>query len=313
MQKGRLRAIVFPGGFNWPIWVAQEKGFFEREGLTVEITPTPGSVYQMTHLVAGDFDIAHTAFDNVVAYVEGQGEKPVEGQPDLISFMGGDNGLLRLITIPEVTSYEDLKGRQLSVDAMTTGYSFVLREMLASSGIGEGDYELVPVGGVMQRWETLMKGEQAGTLLVTPFEVLARSQRFNVLGNAIDVLGHYQGYVGTASRAWAQEHEDELVSYVRAYLAGLDWLYNTANREQAAIDLLMHNTSLPSKVAKEAYTILIDPIHGISPSATLDMEGVRTVLDLRNRYVELDEPLTDPTKYVDLTYYNQARGDAANV
>ncbi len=25
--------IVFPGGFNWPIWAAQEKGFFAREGL----------------------------------------------------------------------------------------------------------------------------------------------------------------------------------------------------------------------------------------------------------------------------------------
>jgi len=28
-----LRVIVFPGGFNWPIWAAQGKGFFAREGL----------------------------------------------------------------------------------------------------------------------------------------------------------------------------------------------------------------------------------------------------------------------------------------
>ena len=307
MRKRKLRVIVFPGGFNWPIWVAQEKGFFEQEGLMVEITPTPGSVYQMTHLIAGDFDIAHTAFDNVVAYVEGQAEAPVEERPDLISFMGGDNGLLRLITIPEVTSYDDLRGRQLSVDAMTTGYSFVLREMLASNGIGKDDYELAQVGGVMQRWKTLMKSEHAGTLLVTPFEVLARSRGFNVLGSTIDVLDHYQGYVGTASRAWAQAHEDELVSYIRAYLAGLTWLYNTADRKQLAIDLLLRNTDLPPKIAEEAHTILIDPVHGISPSAALDMEGVRTALMIRNRYANLDEPLKDPSKYVDSTYYNRAK------
>ena len=25
-----VSVITFPGGFNWPIWVAQEKGFFEK-------------------------------------------------------------------------------------------------------------------------------------------------------------------------------------------------------------------------------------------------------------------------------------------
>jgi ABC-type nitrate/sulfonate/bicarbonate transport system substrate-binding protein len=25
-----VSVIVFPGGFNWPIWVAQEKGYFAK-------------------------------------------------------------------------------------------------------------------------------------------------------------------------------------------------------------------------------------------------------------------------------------------
>ena len=37
--------IVFPGGFSWPIWAAQGKGFFAREGLEVNLTPTPSSMY----------------------------------------------------------------------------------------------------------------------------------------------------------------------------------------------------------------------------------------------------------------------------
>ena len=40
-----LQVIVFPGGFNWPIWAAQGKGFFAREGLEVKLTPTPPSMY----------------------------------------------------------------------------------------------------------------------------------------------------------------------------------------------------------------------------------------------------------------------------
>ena len=30
-----VNLIVFPGGFNWPIWVAQEKGFFASNGIEI--------------------------------------------------------------------------------------------------------------------------------------------------------------------------------------------------------------------------------------------------------------------------------------
>ena len=55
-----LKVIVFPGGFNWPIWVAQERGLFAANGLAVKLTPTPNSVFQLTGLIDGKFDIAMT-------------------------------------------------------------------------------------------------------------------------------------------------------------------------------------------------------------------------------------------------------------
>jgi ABC-type nitrate/sulfonate/bicarbonate transport system substrate-binding protein len=69
-----LQVIVFGGGFNLPIWAAQEQGFFEDESVSVELTNTPGSAFQLQNLIDGNFDIAMTAADNVVAYQEGQGE-----------------------------------------------------------------------------------------------------------------------------------------------------------------------------------------------------------------------------------------------
>src|SRR5476649_1113567 len=89
-----VTVIVFPGGFNWPIWVAQANGYFERNGIAVTLTPTPNSVFQLTNLIDGKFDIAMTAIDNVVAYNENQGEAPTVAKPELIAFMGGDNGFL---------------------------------------------------------------------------------------------------------------------------------------------------------------------------------------------------------------------------
>jgi len=47
-----------------------------------------------------------------------------------------------------------------------------------------------------------------------------------------------QGLVGAARRSWAQAHQRQLVGYIRAYRAGLAWLYDRANRAEALAVLL---------------------------------------------------------------------------
>src|SRR5215831_3684014 len=175
-----VSVIVFPGGFNWPIWVAQEKGYFANGGIEVKLTPTPNSVFQLTSLIEGKFDIGATAIDNVIAYMEGQGEASIPGQPGLFVFMGGDSGLLSLAVLPEIKTYQDLKGKTLSVDAMTTGYAFVLFDLLKRNGLNRGDYNVVRAGGVLARWEALKESKHDGTMLLSPFDVLAQANGLNI-------------------------------------------------------------------------------------------------------------------------------------
>ncbi|MBV9191995.1 MAG: ABC transporter substrate-binding protein, partial [Betaproteobacteria bacterium] len=53
-----LHVIVFPGGFNLPIWAAERQGFFQENGVRVNLTLTPSSTFQMQGLAEGKFDIA---------------------------------------------------------------------------------------------------------------------------------------------------------------------------------------------------------------------------------------------------------------
>lgn len=305
-QPTTLQVIVFPGGFNWPIWAAQEKGFFARERLEVKLTPTPSSVFQLTNLIAGKFDVGITAIDNVIAYQEGQGEAPVEGTPDLFAFMGGDNGFLRLVVQPEIRSYADLRGKELSVDALTTGYAFVLRKMLELGGLKEGEFSLVRAGGVLQRWEALKEKKHAGTLLITPFEIVAEAQGFRRLGNAIDVLHHYQGLVGATRRSWAQKNAEQLTGFIRAYLAGVAWLYDRSNKAEA-LQLLEKNVrGMTPELAEKTYNVLLAPQGGFFPTGALDIKGMETVLGLRSEYGRPQKRLTDPSRYYDLSYYERA-------
>ena len=109
-----LRVIAFPGAPNLPIFAAIEHGFFGKQNLEVALTTTPSSVFQFEKLAAGEFDIACTAFDNVVAYREGQGAADIEGEADFHVLMGATQIELGFIVAPDIASYADLKGRSVA-------------------------------------------------------------------------------------------------------------------------------------------------------------------------------------------------------
>jgi ABC-type nitrate/sulfonate/bicarbonate transport system substrate-binding protein len=301
-----LSVIVFPGGFNWPIWVAQDKGFFAKGGLEVKLTPTPSSAFQLSNLIDGKFDIGHTAIDNVVAYMEGQGEAKLESKPDLVVFMGGDNGFLSLVTQPDIKSYGDLKGKTLSVDALTTGYAFVLLDLLKRNGLTRADYNTERAGGVLERWRGLQEGKHAGTMLISPFDLMAKEKGLNVLQYAIDLYGHYQGLVGATRREWAQQNPKKLENYVRAYLAGLTYLYQPQNKDEVIAILRKNAPQMSPQLASQSYDSLVGP-KGFSRTAEIDVAGVRKVLELRSEYGQPQKTLTDPMRYIDAKYYEAAK------
>jgi len=301
----KVTVNVFPGGFNWPSFVGQQKGFFERNGITVTLQPTPNSVAQMTGLAEGRFDIAITAFDNIVAYVEGQGEAPIGVQSEFFAFMGSDSGFLSLVVAPDVKKFADLKGKTLSVDARTTGYAFVLFDVLKRNGLAEDDYKIEKVGGMAQRWDALRDRKQAGTLLSAPFNILASEQHFNQLTQATKVIGPYQGNVAATRRSWARENRTKVIAFIRSYAQAIDWLYDKANHDEA-ITILLNNVQMSPGIAERTYDELLDPKDGFFRKARVNTEGLRTVLALRSRYADAKKKLFDPLKYYDPSYYDDA-------
>lgn len=307
MTHRKLDTIVFPGGFNLPLWTAQEQGFFARQGLDVQLHFTGSSMEQLSGLISGKWDIGMTGFDNVVAYQEGQGEAEIDRDPDLFVFMGGDDAFLRLVVSGNVKSYADLRGKTLSVDAMTTGFAFVLRKMIEKAGLEDGAVSYERAGGVMQRWEALIAGKHAGTLLLTPLEIIAEKVGLNLLQNASEVIPAYQGIVGAARRGWAAQNGDALRGYIRGYLDALAWLYDRANKDAACRLLLGKVPNMAEPVALRTYDILLGETGGFARKAEIDWSGIEAVLALRSEYGRPQKHLDDPGKYVDLTWYEQAQ------
>ncbi len=302
----KLTVNVFLAGFIWPLWVGQEKGFYGAQGLEIELIGTPNSIEQMGGLIDGKFDIAMTAIDNVVAYMEGQGEAKTTAIPDIVSVMGSSAGFLSLMTAPEVSSMADFKGKVLSVDAMTTGYSYTLRRMLKVGGLSLSDYTLAAVGGMKERYAALLDGQQIATLSVPPYTVLARDKGFKELATPLSILKHFQGGVAAVRREWAASHGDEIVGFIRGNLAALAWLYDPANKAEALEIFIRHLPGTTPDAAAKSYDVLLDPVNGFPKDARIDMEGVRTVIDIREEFHQPHKKLGAPEKYCDLSFYEQA-------
>jgi len=302
-----VRVVAFDGGWNLPVWAAQRQGFFEANGVAVQLAYTPNSGFLIASLFDGRSDLALALIDNLVAYQEGQGEAKIPDNPDLFAFLGGDGGFLSVVAAPGVKSFAELKGRTLSVDAMTTGAAFVLRELLARNGVNEGDVKFERAGGTATRYRDLVAGKHDATLLRTPFEVLARDKGYNLLATA-ESLGAYQGTAGIARRSWAREHEAALVGFLRGYKAGVDWVCDPANREIVEALLVANSRDMTPALARQSYALLLTDRGGFIRDLGPDEKGVATVLALRSRFAMPQKMLTDPARYVDRTYLDKALG-----
>ena len=56
----------------------------------------------------------------------------------------------------------ELKGKVMAVDALTTGFSFALQEMLARAGVAKDAVSYVAVGSSGARWKALAGRQGAG-------------------------------------------------------------------------------------------------------------------------------------------------------
>lgn len=302
-----IRVIAFPGAPNLPTFAAMEQGFFAAEDIRVELATTPSSVFQAQKIAAGEFDIAFTAFDNVVAYSEGQGA-PDGGNPDYAVIMGATQLELGFVVAPEIKSYPDLKGKSIALDALSTGFAFVLYDMLERAGLNKGDYTFAAVGATPQRWQSVKDGQHAGTLTIEPFTSIARRAGFNVLGVSTELYDSYQGGTVAARRPWLKDNRDAARAFIRSYLKGLDWTLNGANRDAAEALLLAKMPEIQPAAAKPVMTSLLSPRSGLTPKAEILPEGMRRVLALRSRYGAGGKTLSDIEKYLDLALYKEVTG-----
>ena len=121
-----------------PLWAADKKGFFEREGLDAEVTAIRGTAPTMQALVSDSIHVAFSANDGPIGLVE-------KGL-DVAMIAGGSKTTHMIMGGKDFKTYEDLRGATIGSSTLTSGTAFLLRRMLKSHGLEyPKDYKLVNV------------------------------------------------------------------------------------------------------------------------------------------------------------------------
>ena len=298
--------VIKIGLFNQDaaIIAANQKGFLKQENIRVEINTVTDSPTLLRNLISGKYDLILNNADNVIAWAEGQGEDPQKN--DFVIFLGGSQGVdQKLVVAPGINDYPDLKGKVLAADAVTTGYAVVAMAILKKYGLEwKRDYEVKSFGNTTARADAMSRGEAAGAMMSMADEEI-KKRGFKILTAAKDHVKHYARGLGATRRVWANANEDLVVRFTRAMIRATDWLQDGKNKDDV-IQLLLGETKNNKARAEAMYAAALSPTMGLTARSRLDMEGIRTVIELREIAGLMKPPVPKPEKYVDERFYKKA-------
>jgi ABC-type nitrate/sulfonate/bicarbonate transport system substrate-binding protein len=289
-----------PGAaFQWGSYAAQDRGFLAAQGLDLEIVQigTPNEAARAT--VSNSVSISHFSVDAAVRAIEGGGDLVVIGSEIA-------NPAFSLVVQPELTSYDQLKGKSFAVSTPKDGAAVVLRLMLRARGLGDNDYDFASVGTTPNRFAALKSKQADGAIMTQPVDFVAMDDGFRLLGRSTDVLKDFMFMSVTANRTWARENPRVVARYLRGLGAAIDWLYDPANKDDA-IDLLAAHTKVERSAAARTYTVFIEEGKVLPRHAEVPVPGLEAFLQAMIELGDLPGPTPNAARYIEPSYGQLAR------
>ena len=277
------------------LWAAWRLGFFEREGLDAEVVVMRGTAPGVQALIAGSINVGLLANDGPITAVE-------QGM-DLSMIASGSKLTHMLLGGKNYKTWEDLRGATIGSSTLTSGTAFVLRRALKLKGLEyPRDYQLLSVGGTGPSFAAMKTGQIAAAMQAVPYAFQAQDAGFNVIGRISDVLPNYLLSAYTVKRSWAEKNRPTVVRFLKAIVRAKKWFEQD---RKAAIEFLAKEFALTPALAEKGldYYLTNQAWH---PELEIEMDGLKTVIDIYAEQTAMKGAIPSPEKYVDASYLRQA-------
>jgi NitT/TauT family transport system substrate-binding protein len=280
-----------------PLWVGTKKGFFEQQGLDVQLVLLRGMPMTVQALSAGSL---HIGSGGAEPYIDAS-----ERGLDFILTGGVINGTAQfIIAAKNIKTYEDLRGATFGTASLTGGTITVLREALRLKGLEyPRDYNLLIIaGGSATNLAALQSGQISATTVAVPLNYAAEEAGFNIVGKLSDGVPYFQTNVIATRRSWAEKNRSIMVRFMRAMVQSLRWLHQN---KEAAVDFLAKEMQLKPAHARKGWEFYTQNRFW-PPDGEVTMEGLKYNIRIYADQTGVKGPLPKPEKYVDQSFLNEA-------
>ncbi len=200
---------------DYHLWVAQDRGYFDERGITVELQGGPGS--SGIDLITGDqADVAYPAPGDLAAAVD-------QGEP-VVSIWQQYPAQVFDFSVPEdspVTSVQGLAGARLSVPVL--GVQRIIEPLLVEAGVDPASVTLVENG---VEWNLLVAQKKADAGLAWEglrAQLMGQGLKLKyILGTSFSE-GPSNAYVVRKDDLNGDDRRDALVRFLEAVVMGLEF------------------------------------------------------------------------------------------
>ena len=284
-------------GNNAPLWVTQEKGFFRKYGLDVQVVLIESGTTAVQSLISGEVDFAHMAGAAVM-------QSNLRGA-DAVMIAGVVNTLIfQLYTEKGISRPDQLKGKAVGVTRFGSSTDFAMRYALERYGLDPGkDVTILQLGNVPAILSALEAGKLQGAMLSPPTTLRAKKAGFPVLAD-LQMLGLEYQHTGIATTRSLIKSKPELVrDFMRAYVEGIH--YAKTHRKESLEILAKYLRTDDKDVLEETYESIMVTLVPEKPYPTL--KGIQIIL----REMGAKDPAArsaKPEQFVDLTFIKELDG-----
>ncbi len=272
------------------VWVAKERGLFNKYGLEVEPVLLRGGQVATQALASGDPPIvnigtvvqANLAGHNLVLVAA------VETKYDMIVFAR-----------PGITQLEQLKGKRLGITGFgsTTHYASII--LMKHLNFEPKDLALIPAGLDPERIAAVKSGVLDATLINSSGAPLARKAGLTELLQIGDLGVEVQGNGFATSRAYISANRDVVKSALKGFVEAIYYIYANKKESQAVFAKYMR-TNDPN-VLEDSYQSYIRSIPK-KPYPTL--KGIQFLLDVLAPTIPQAKN-AKPEQFVDLSFLQE--------
>ena len=278
---------------NTPIWVADQKGFFKKNGLNAEVIAISASTITIQALLTGEVDLIIAPSATLVTS-RLAGADTIMVSTNLPLFID------HIVSLADITGVEQLKGKTGGVNRLGTTSDMTLRLALRRLGIDpEKETKIIATGENPQRLAALSRNITQFTLLGEPLVREAEKMGFRDLFDIGTLKIPYHVNSVVTRESTIKTRRPLVAKTVRAFTEALHFIKTNKEETKALIGRNLKVTDPEGlERAYRAYNAAFPEIPYPNP------EGVKTLLDdMAPRTPKAAS--ADPKSFVDMSFVQE--------